>query len=135
MEYFIYKIEYQKSHTFQWNQLINLLQDAISLLGANLTIVDPEVQFLNNIDSDLLQGIHINEDKDQPEIINPTLLRSNIKCGYESRITSPTESFSENGLQEDSLWILKTLEGSFGQSGWQENVYENECQLAGGLRD
>ncbi|KAA6401930.1 MAG: hypothetical protein EZS28_002545 [Streblomastix strix] len=117
----------------QGTQLKNLFQGAISLLGANLTIVDADVQFLNNINSDLLQGIHINED--EPIIIKPTLLRRNIACGYGSRITSPIENFSENGLQEDSLWILKTDEGKLGQSEQQENVYENECQLFGGLKD
>ncbi|KAA6399856.1 MAG: hypothetical protein EZS28_004611, partial [Streblomastix strix] len=72
--------------------------------------------------------IHINEDEDQPEIINPTLLRRNIKCRYESRIISPTKGFSENGLQEDSQWILKTLEGSFGQSD-----SEQECETLQGV--
>ncbi|KAA6391858.1 MAG: hypothetical protein EZS28_012613 [Streblomastix strix] len=116
-------------------QLTNLNIGAISLLGANLTISDADVQFLNNIDTDLLQGIQINEDQVEPIIINPTLLRRNIACGYGSRITSPIESFSENGLQEDSLWILKTDEGKKIENGQQDNVYENECQLDGGLQN
>ncbi|KAA6392487.1 MAG: hypothetical protein EZS28_011986 [Streblomastix strix] len=113
-------------------QLINLNQGAISLLGAALTIVDADVQFINNIDSSYLQGIHSNEDEDEPVIIKPTLLRRNIVCGYGSRITSPIESFTENGLQEDSLWILKTDEGKLLNEQQQQN---SECQLSGGLRD
>ncbi|KAA6370879.1 MAG: hypothetical protein EZS28_033593, partial [Streblomastix strix] len=119
-------------------QLTNLNKGAISLLGANLTITDPDVQFLNNIDNSMLLRIHRNEDEVEPIIIKPTLLRRNIACGYGSRITSQIESFSENGLQEDSLWILKTDEGKLGYSEQQENVYENECQLDGdinGIKD
>ncbi|KAA6368579.1 MAG: hypothetical protein EZS28_035894 [Streblomastix strix] len=112
-------------------QLNNLNIGAISLLGATLTIVESDVQFLNNIDTDLLQGLQINDDEDEPIIINPTLQRRNIACGYGSRITSPIESFTENGLQEDSLWILKTLEGKKIQDEQQDNVFENECQLSG----
>ncbi|KAA6397803.1 MAG: hypothetical protein EZS28_006665, partial [Streblomastix strix] len=74
-----------------------------------------------------------NDDEDQPEVMKSTLLRRNIACGYGSRITSPIESFSENGLQEDSLWILKTYEGKKIDGQQQDIVYEIECQLAGGL--
>ncbi|KAA6360762.1 MAG: hypothetical protein EZS28_043711, partial [Streblomastix strix] len=116
-------------------KLNNLNIGAISLLGANLTISDADVQFFNNIKRDLLQGIHKNEDEDEPIIINPTFLRRNIACGYGSRITSPIESFTENGLQEDSLWILKTDEGKKIENGQQDNIYENECKLFGGLKD
>ncbi|KAA6379459.1 MAG: hypothetical protein EZS28_025014 [Streblomastix strix] len=112
-------------------QLTHLNKGAISLLGANLTISDADVQFLNNIDTDLLQGLQINDDEDEPIIIKPTFLRRNIACGYGSRITSPIESFTENGLQEDSLWILKTLEGKKIENEQQDNVYESECQLSG----
>ncbi|KAA6325589.1 MAG: hypothetical protein EZS28_054050, partial [Streblomastix strix] len=42
-------------------QLTNLNKGAISLLGANLTITDPDVQFLNNIDNSMLLRIHRNE--------------------------------------------------------------------------
>ncbi|KAA6404374.1 MAG: hypothetical protein EZS28_000109 [Streblomastix strix] len=114
-------------------QFTNLNKGAISLLGANLNIVDPDVQFLNNIDNSLLQGLRRNED--EPIIIKPTFLRRNIACGYGSRITSPIESFSENGLQEDSLWILKTYEGKKIDGQQQDIVYESECQLAGGLQN
>ncbi|KAA6395362.1 MAG: hypothetical protein EZS28_009109, partial [Streblomastix strix] len=115
-------------------QFTNLNIGAISLLGANLTIADADVQFLNNIDSDLLQGFNRNEE-DQPVTMKPTLYRRNIVCGYGSRITSPIESFSENGLQEDSLWILKTYEGKKIEGENQDNVYESECQLSGGLQN
>ncbi|KAA6339636.1 MAG: hypothetical protein EZS28_052596, partial [Streblomastix strix] len=116
-------------------QLSNLNNGAISLLGSNLTIADPDVQFLNNIDSALLQGFHINDGEVEPIIIKPTLLRRNIACGYGSKITSPIESFTENGTQKDSLWILKTNEGKKIDGQQQDIVYEIECQLAGGLRD
>ncbi|KAA6385972.1 MAG: hypothetical protein EZS28_018498 [Streblomastix strix] len=116
-------------------QLSNLNNGAISLLGANLTIADTDVQFLNNIDNSMLQGFNRNEDEYEPIIIKPTLLRRNIACGYGSRITSPIESFTENGLQEDSLWILKTDEGKKIDGQQQDIVYEIECQLAEGLRD
>ncbi|KAA6384952.1 MAG: hypothetical protein EZS28_019520, partial [Streblomastix strix] len=116
-------------------QFTNLNKGAISLLGANLTIADADVQFLNNIDNSMLQGIYRNGDDDQPVTMKPTLLRRNIACGYGSRITSPIESFSENGLQEDSLWILKTDEGKKIENEQQDNVYENECQLDGGLQN
>ncbi|KAA6394242.1 MAG: hypothetical protein EZS28_010233 [Streblomastix strix] len=116
-------------------QFNNLNIGAISLLGANLTISDDDVQFLNNIDSTLLLGFYRNDDEDEPVVMKPTLLRRNIACGYGSRITSPIESFSENGLQEDSLWILKTDEGKKIENEQQDNFYESECQLDGGLKD
>ncbi|KAA6368609.1 MAG: hypothetical protein EZS28_035864 [Streblomastix strix] len=83
----------------------------------------------------MLLRIHRNDDDVETIIIKPTLYRRNIACGYGSRITSPIESFSENGLQEDSLWILKTDEGKKIENEQQDNVYNNECQLSGGLRD
>ncbi|KAA6364637.1 MAG: hypothetical protein EZS28_039836, partial [Streblomastix strix] len=116
-------------------QLTNLNRGAISMLGSTLTITDADVQFLNNIDNDLLQSFNNNEDEDQPVVMKPTLLRRNIACGYGSKITSPIESFSENGLQEDSLWILKTYEGKKIDGQQQDIVYESECQLAGGLQN
>ncbi|KAA6374134.1 MAG: hypothetical protein EZS28_030339, partial [Streblomastix strix] len=116
-------------------QLTNLNRGAISLLGSTLTITDADVQFLNNIDNSLLKSFHNNENEDQPVIMKRTLLRRNIACGYGSRITSPIESFSENGLQEDSLWILKTDKGKKIEDDQQDNVYEIECQLAGGLQN
>ncbi|KAA6376278.1 MAG: hypothetical protein EZS28_028196 [Streblomastix strix] len=115
-------------------QFTNLNKGAVSLLGATLTIVYSDVQFLNNIDSQFLQQFHRNEE-DKPVIIKPTFLRRNIACGYGSRITSPIENFAENGFQEDSLWILKTDEGKKIEQEQQDNVYENVCQLDGGLRD
>ncbi|KAA6401816.1 MAG: hypothetical protein EZS28_002652, partial [Streblomastix strix] len=63
-----------------------------------------------------------------------TLYRRNILCGHGSEIIADSNSFSEDGIQGDSLWILKTNEGNTSYYQGTDQLIP-QCKLIGTVEE
>ncbi|KAA6322968.1 MAG: hypothetical protein EZS28_054369, partial [Streblomastix strix] len=63
-----------------------------------------------------------------------TLYRRNILCGHGAEIIADAEPFSENGIQRNSLWILKTNDGS-NQPYLGQVDPPPQCKLTGAIAE